>query len=45
LVDSFWFTNGDIDKKAVLELGEKIDTYNLDGLNVALEDLKKKFSA
>jgi hypothetical protein len=40
-----WFTTGDIDKNEVLELGEGISNYNLDVLNKALEELKKKFPA
>ena len=39
-----WFTN-EINKDKVLELGEGINTYTVDILNKALEELKKKFPA
>ena len=45
LVDGLWFTNGDIDQSAVLELGESIDAYTEELLNQALDSLKKKFPA
>jgi hypothetical protein len=39
-----WLTE-EINQDAVSELGEKVDVYNVDGLNKALDDLKKKFPA
>ena len=37
-----WFTTEDINQDAILEMGEGISEYNVDILNKALDELKKK---